>query len=435
MSGKNEIIFRTFKTYQNYYVYDRHTGAVIALTEAEFNELRMIEEGKAPSEQSAIIKKYQMQGLFVPNVVKHIHHPNTEIIEHNADKKLVQLILQVTQQCNLRCEYCAYSGIYAGNRVHSTNRMNLEVAIKAIDFFFAHSIENSEVTIGFYGGEPLLEFELIKKAVSYVKENCNGKKIRFAMTTNGTLLQGERAEFLAKNGFIIGISLDGSKEEHDSCRKFADGRGSFDVVMGNVKKLSEDYPDYVENCVSFFTTVNPYMNLHCVLEFFKANDVINDKSIFYNTMVPQNLKEEVSYTEAYFQVRKFEYIKTLFYMIGKLDEKYVSRLTSNSVDKAIRLKKALHNRNELNEMMHHGGPCMPGILRLFVRYDGKFFPCERVNENLDYYNIGSVQDGFNLERMRALLNVGKLTEEECKKCWNLRHCLMCSNEIELNGKE
>ena len=78
---------------------------------------------------------------------------------------------------------------------------------------------------------------------------------------------------------------------------------------------------------------------------------------------------------------------------------------------------------------------MPGILRLFVRYDGSFFPCERVNENLDYYQIGSVDDGFYLDRMKNLLNLGKLTEEECKECWNLRNCLMCSNQIEFHGND
>ena len=107
-----------------------------------------------------------------------------------------------------------------------------------------------------------------------------------------------------------------------------------------MRTLSKAYPEYVKNCVSFYTTVNPYMDLHCVLDFFKANDIINDKMILYNSVVSQNLKEELSY-------------------------------------------KA----------------CIPGILRLFVRCDGKFFPCERVNENLAYYNIGSIESGFDGGRM------------------------------------
>ena len=78
---------------------------------------------------------------------------------------------------------------------------------------------------------------------------------------------------------------------------------------------------------------------------------------------------------------------------------------------------------------------MPGILRLFARYDGALFPCERVNENRDFYCIGTVEEGLFPDRMRDILNIGKLTEEECKTCWNLRRCSMCSNEIEFHGNE
>ena len=189
--------------------------------------------------------------------------------------------------------------------------------------------------------------------------------------------------------------------------------------MANIEALSSKYPEYVDKCVSFFTTVNPYMDLNCVLNYFKASDIVNDRSIMYNLMVPTNLKEDIPYRESYFQVRKFEYIKMLFFMIGKLDEKYVSRLTSSVRDNAVRLKRTLHSRNELGKVMHHGGPCMPGILRLFVRYDGSFFPCERVNENLEFYRIGSIEEGLILEKMRNLLNIGKMTADECKNCWNL----------------
>ncbi|WP_227060852.1 4Fe-4S cluster-binding domain-containing protein [[Clostridium] scindens] len=140
-------------------------NAVIAVDEDEFNELRKVEKAELAAEKSAVIAKYQKEGLFKPNVVEKIWHPQTDIVEHHTEKKLQQLTLQVTQQCNLRCEYCIYSGIYDGNRTHANKRMNFEVARKAIDFFLEHSIETSDVVIGFYGGEPLLEFELIRRCI------------------------------------------------------------------------------------------------------------------------------------------------------------------------------------------------------------------------------------------------------------------------------
>lgn len=433
--GRKDIIFRTFHTYKKFYVYDRHTNSVIAVDRGEYEELREVEAGKMTSAESGVIAKYQKQGMFQPNVVKELCHPQTDIVEHNANHRLTQLILQVTQQCNLRCEYCAYSGIYEGKRTHSSEQMSFDTAKKAMDFFFDHSIENPDVTIGFYGGEPLLEFELVQKCVEYAKNRSEGKRVRFGMTTNGTLLTGRRAKFIAENEFNIGISLDGSKEEHDACRKFPDGTGSFDIVMKHVKELSENYPEYTKENVKFFTTVNPYMDLGCVLEYFSASDIINDNAILFNPMVLVDLKKDIPYRESYFQVRSYEYIKTLFSMIGKLDKKYVSRLTSGSIDRAERLLMSLHRRSELGTVGYQGGPCMPGVLRLFVRCDGGFYPCEKVNENLDYYKIGSVDDGFYLDKMKNLLNVGDVTKKECMECWNLQQCVMCSSEIEFHGKE
>lgn len=431
----HKVIFRAFRTYGGKYVYDRHSDSVIAVNDEEFEEFCRVERGDIKAEDSPAVRKYRKQGLFMSNIVKKIEHPQTEILEHDAEYKLHQLILQVTQQCNLRCEYCAYSGIYEGSRTHSSRRMTFDTAKRAIDFFLDHSLENSDISIGFYGGEPLLEFDLIRQCVKYVKENCEGKRVRFSMTTNGTLLKGERADFVAENEFSTSISLDGAKEEHDACRKFPDGTGSFDIVIKNVENLMKRYPEYSDRHVNFFTTVNPYMDLNCVLNYFKAGEIIRDSSVMYNTMVPVNLRENVTYKESYFQVKKFEYIKVLLSMVGKLDDKYVSRLVNRVIDKSMELKKALHNREALYEIMHPGGPCLPGVLRLFVRYDGNFFPCERVNETLEFYRIGSVEEGLDLDKMWNLLNIGKLTEEECRCCWNLRHCLLCANEIEFHGKE
>lgn len=429
------IVFRTFKTYKKKYVYDRHMNAVVMIDDAEYDELKKVEKGEIAVSDSTVIAKYQKQGLFMQNSVKRIWHPQTNILEHHAEKRLRQLTLQVTQQCNLRCAYCAYSGIYNGNRIHANKRMDFNTAKKAIDFFLEHSIESPEVVIGFYGGEPLLEFKLIKQCVQYVNKNVEGKKVTFNMTTNGTLLKDDIAKFVAENNFTVGISLDGSKREHDVSRKFLNGEGSFDIVIDNIKELKSKYPEYEKKYVNIMTTVNPYMDLGCVLEYFSSSDIFSDKAIMFNTMVQTNLTEGSSYEESYFQIRKYEYIKTLFSMVGKLDKEFVSPLMSSSVSDAFKLRKSLHSRLEEGEVIHHGGPCMPGILRLFVRYDGALFPCERVNEELKYYQIGTIDQGFDINRMKALLNIGTLTEEECIECWNLRQCLMCSNEIEFKGKE
>src|SRR5699024_8096020 len=130
------------------------------------------------------------KGICLPGEVKEIFHPMTPFLTHLLQHRIRDVILQVTQNCNLRCGYCTYGGNYK-NRTHSLKTMNFELAKKAIDFGVERSQESSDFVVSFYGGEPLLAFNLIKKCVAYAKENIQGKELHFNMTTNGTLLTTE----------------------------------------------------------------------------------------------------------------------------------------------------------------------------------------------------------------------------------------------------
>ncbi len=424
-----KIIFKTIKTYKNHYVYDRHTNSIVTITGNEYDELNQVDRGELPAGQSPVIAKYQSFGMFAPNVVEKIEHPKTEVIEHHAKNKLDLLTLQVTQQCNLRCAYCAFSGIYEKNRTHSGKRMSLETAKKAIDFFLDRSTEKPEITIGFYGGEPLLEFDLIQKTVTYAKSKTEGRKIQFNMTTNGTLLSQPVVDYLVEEGFNIAISLDGSKEEHDTNRKFANGQGSFDVIIRNIKNIKERYPAFY-NRLQIMTTINPYIDLGCVLEYFSTDDVFSDKYIIFNSMDERDLKEQISYNEKYFRIRAYEYVKMLFWLTGKLEDKYISPLSKGMLGSIVLRKQNLHKGNLMSPVMHHNGPCEPGVHRLFVRVDEALFPCERINDQLAYFQIGTLDDGFDLEQMKKILNIGQLTESACRECWNFQDCSICAGQID-----
>ena len=428
-----QIIFKTTKTFRNKYVYDRHTNSIVRLSEEEFVELERVEKEELPFELSPVIRKYQESGLFAPNVVEKIENPASMIIEQYMNTRLKQLTLQVTQQCNLRCEYCTYSGIYGKHRTHSHRQMGLETAKKAINFFLQRCSSLSEITIGFYGGEPLLELDLIKTCVDYARNCVEGKKITFNMTTNGTLLTDETADYLADNDFSLSISLDGSKEEHDASRKFVNGTGSFDVIIENIKRINNRRPDFARK-IQFMTTVNPYMDLGCTLEYFNTETVFSDKRIIFNSMNDVGLGKELDYDDKYFMVRNYEYIKLLLSLAGKIGAEHVSPLMSGSRGAMERRLRSIHRHTELNSTMHHGGPCLPGVQRLFVRTDGALFPCERVNEALDFFKIGTLEDGFFLDKMKAILNIGTVTEQECKECTYLRHCSICSGQIDFEDE-
>ena len=131
----DEIIFKTFSTYKHHYIYDRHTDAIIRLPVNEYNEMQLIEKGELQTTESAVFFKLAKLGLLEPNIIEKIEHPSSVIIEQHLKTRIKQLILQVTQECNLRCKYCVYSGEYKGFRKHSNHRMSFETAKKAIDFF------------------------------------------------------------------------------------------------------------------------------------------------------------------------------------------------------------------------------------------------------------------------------------------------------------
>ena len=251
-----------FSTLKNKYMYVRNINSIVRISEAEYEELQEME--KKEMEDSPVINKYIKLGVFLDNPVKIIEHPATDTLEFQANYMCQHLMLQVTQQCNLRCEYCAYSGMY-DNRVHSNKRMTFALAKRSIDFFIDHSRESKRVTFGFYGGEPLLEFSLIKQCIEYIENQMEGKEIHYAITTNGTLLNDEIGEYFAKHNISLAISLDGSKKEHDLHRKFRNGKGSFDVIMNNIKRIKERYPEYGKNIV-FVPVVTPNASLAHVIE-------------------------------------------------------------------------------------------------------------------------------------------------------------------------
>lgn len=146
------------------------------------------------------------------------------------------LCLHICHDCNLRCRYCfADEGAYHAKREF----MSLETAKRAIDFLIEQSGSRRILETDFFGGEPLMNFDVVKQTVYYAKEQAakRGKKFLFTLTTNGLLLKDDVAEFLNREMENVVLSLDGRKAVHDAVRKTANGKGSFDLVIENLKNF------------------------------------------------------------------------------------------------------------------------------------------------------------------------------------------------------
>ncbi|AEY65013.1 Cys-rich peptide radical SAM maturase CcpM [Clostridium sp. BNL1100] len=422
-----------FKTPGGYYIYDINTNRIIKTQESVYNYLSLnrgneinIGESSGNNEYDILIDKMKEKGLLSSNKVKEIIHPEDSLLEQNLASKIKMITLQVTQQCNLRCEYCAYSGDYV-NRGHANARMSFETAKKGIDFLISHSKDVDMVNVGFYGGEPLLEFELIKKCVNYTLDNYGGKKITFGMTTNGTLFTKEILDFLSMHDFLIIISLDGPKEIHDLNRKFAAGGcGTFDKVNKNLEIFRESYPEYFKK-VRFNVVMDRKNDFSCMNEFFNSDDIFTDLTLNTSDISVNYLKKQYQSSDTFDIKFKYEVFKLYLNKVGKLDKRIVSKLVTGTYNrvKTSFSKERLYTK-KLPDKTHHSGPCVPGAQRLFMDVNGNFYPCERVSESSEVMRIGHVDMGFDYEKIRKILNIGKITEKSCINCWAFRFCTLCA---------
>lgn len=428
-----DVIIKCFQTPKQKYFYDRHLNSVVGVTEEEFEVLQKIEQtGKFSGKND--LKRLTDRGLLKESIVKKIEHPDSLDLKYFSEHKINDLILQVTQQCNLRCKYCSYSGLYK-NRIHSSERMDFTIAKKAIDLYIKRSREAEKLCLSFYGGEPLLEYPLIQKCVSYILEIKGEQPIRFVLTTNGTLLTEEKFEFFIKNNFSIMVSLDGEKESHDVNRKFMSGTGSFDTVMENLEKLRKYDETYYRENVIFNCVISTSTDLKKTYTFFSDIERFFDGTVNYNYVNTVGIKDDTitKIQQENQREQDYEYLKMLLCLIGKREWDTKARMMRSNADSIELLYSHLHRHEPESKVMHHNGPCMPGIRRLFVNTKGVFYPCERVSENDPQMSIGSLDEGFYYDKMDFFMNHGKIIKEDCKKCWNLRECLFCLGSVDKQG--
>ena len=420
-----------FKTPRSQYVFDVNKNEILPVSAESFSFLKQCMAGEADVERSEIteIQNLIQEGyLRSESVVQEIRHPYTPYLKYFLDRKIAKITLQVTQGCNLRCKYCIYSeNINAHQRSHSNKRMSWETAKKGIDFLRAHSIDSEKVNIGFYGGEPLLEFPLIKKAVAYAKEVFDGKAISFSITTNGTMLTEEILEFLSTENVQLVISLDGPKNIHDQNRVFPDGHGSFDTVMRNVEKIKSCAPEYF-NQLGFSMVMDPTNDFDCINEITFSGDSLNDHN-FVAAVVEGDGFSGIASEEF---VWKSEYQKFLAFMgtLGRFDSEKVSAISKSAIHASLGVLKNIKASGPLCPIDAPSGPCIPGQQRLFLSVDGRFFPCERVSETSSATCIGTLEDGFYFDKAESLLELGKLTSDICRNCWAFRHCSVCAKRAD-----
>ena len=418
---------KLFKTPISRYFYDANKDEILSITEEEFS---FLESNKDLSEallaKSDRLLQLYHEGYLHPIQTVKIEHPLTPYVTEILDRCLQKVTLQLTQNCNFRCTYCTYTSSNGSQRFHSKRSMTFDVAKKAVDYLYAHSIDAPYMYIGFYGGEPLLEFELMKQVVAYANGLFSKKKLRYTITTNASVLNDEIIQFLKENNFSLVISLDGPERIHNKNRVFANSqKGTFKVVIEKLKRLHTLEPEFFKKII-INMVIDPSNDFNEVLSLFDEYPFLKECSSQINVIDDYFLDKKNVVSESYIESMEYQTFLGYLYLQRRIQEK---NIPVSVVSKVSRLQDDLvqkfNGSHPIDVVSAPGGPCVPGKVRLLVTVDGKFIPCERVSETSEVMCLGDVEKGIDMKRAIQMLNIAQITSDACRKCWAFLHCGSC----------
>lgn len=418
-----------------HYIYEVNRNEIITVNSELFNYVQNILNAddvnliEAPEYIKTQFINLQECGYLQPCRIEKVEHPLTWQVEDLMSRRMDKITLQVTQNCNLRCSYCVYSeNSNLGQRSHSSNVMSFETAKKALDFYHDHAIDSELISIGFYGGEPLLAFSLIKEVVAYAEDIFEGKEIIYSITTNATLLNDKIIDYLREKNFNVMISIDGPQEVQDANRKFINGAGSYDVVIKNIRRLYEKDSDAMKR-TSVSMVISPSQDYREIVKLFDE-PALRNVNLTY-TFVEQDamyMRPNDDYMEKY----SYDMFIALVKYFRSDSEQYPSKLVEQDITSYSDGNRRFRV-NPIGQVGAPGGPCVPGKIRMLISCFGELYPCERVNEN-GCMRIGTLKDGINFDQVRSILNIGQMTQQKCIKCWAFSLCTVCAKRADDNGR-
>ncbi len=401
-------------------VLDVNSGAVHLTDDLSFDLIPLMEDegisdeellsklsGKYEKEEvleaAEEIRELKKQGsLYSPDIFEPYIDRFTE--EKKKQPVVKALCLHIAHDCNLRCRYCfAGDGEYHGKKA----LMSFEVGKKALDFLISHSGERVNLEVDFFGGEPTMNFEVVKALVEYGRsreEECH-KKFRFTLTTNGLLLDDRILEFVNREMGNLVLSVDGRKEVHDRMRPTANGKGSYDLILPKFQKAAQS-----RNQTNYYVR-GTYT--HDNLDF--AKDVLHLHDMGFEQISVEPVvcdpKEPYAITEE---------------DVPKLLEQY-----DELACEIIRRRKSGRFINFFHFMIDlTGGPCVAkrlsgcgaGTEYLAVTPWGDLYPCHQfVGE--EKFCLGNVDEGIvNTELSEKFGSCNVYTKSKCRDCFAKFYC-------------
>lgn len=397
-------------------VLDVNSGAVHVVDEIVYHVIPFLEEGKSlswileesrgkyPEEdiRNAVeeCEELRKAGLLF---TEDTYQPSIEMFKKRPTV-VKALCLHIAHDCNLACRYCfAEEGEYHGRRA----LMSYEVGKRALDFLIENSGNRKNLEVDFFGGEPLMNWQVVKDLVKYGREQekLHDKKFRFTLTTNGVLLNDEIMDFCNQEMGNVVLSLDGRKEVNDRMRPFRNGKGSYDLIVPKFQKFADSRHQEKYYVRGTFTHYN--------LDFSK--DVLHFADLGFKQV---SVEPVVAKPEEDYAIRE-EDIPAILEEYDKLAKEMVRR------EKEGRGFHFFHFMIDLT-----GGPCVykrlsgcgSGTEYLAVTPWGDLYPCHQfVGE--EKFLMGNVFDGLkNTELQEEFKCCNVYAKEKCRKCFAKFYC-------------
>lgn len=402
-------------------VMDTASGSVHLVDEVAYDIIEMYENHTKDGIISGILKKYAAQPDVTESEIEECLDDISVLIKQNKlfseDKyeKLAYefknnsnvikaLCLHVAHTCNLNCSYCfASQGKYKGDRA----LMSFETGKRAFDFLIENSGTRHNLEVDFFGGEPLMNWDVVVKLVEYARsiEKQHNKNFRFTLTTNGVLLDDEKIDFLNENMSNVVLSLDGRPEIHDHFRKDYSGKGSYDAIVPKFKRLVEKRGGKNYYMRGTFT--------HNNVDF--TNDIFHMADLGFKEL---SMEPVVCPPGDPYALTKED--------LPKLFEQY-----------EILAKEMLKRKKEGNGFTFYhymldlkNGPCIykritgcgSGTEYMAVTPWGELFPCHQFVGD-EKYSLGNIWDGVkNTAVQDEFRKCNAYARPECKDCWARLYC-------------
>ncbi|MCL2284174.1 MAG: radical SAM protein [Fibromonadales bacterium] len=354
-----------------------------------------------------------------------------EDIKLKSSNRLSHAIINLTEDCNMRCKYCGYHDL---RYVNSNSLKDIDkITLKStLDFIIAHSVDSYETTISFYGGEPLLRFDLIKFAVEYLEvKNNRGHKYTYRLTTNGTLLDLNFIDYFVNKNIMCVISLDGPIFIHDRYRVYKGDNPTYADIMKNLKKIAKKYPVYYEKNISFNAVISPPYSRSIPKDYFDKSEVR-----FLNVSIGNYFSKFLKKKHC-LELNGFEFKEK-----SEMIHLQMSKMNRDELMKNINyigsLKKYMHiGKINHPKFIFPSGFCVPLVRRIYIRTNGEIALCERVDESNLLFHMGDVITGYDFNKINILYkHTNNILAENCSKCWAFRFCracFTCLDKIEYNG--